>query len=171
MLRRKTEIERLCRRSGKWAVIEFDRVDRYQVRTTTARHLCEVTVRHVSGKRACTRFQCWLPVQFSLQNPPSGLFGRLLMRSWDLRWSAWHINIADSCEASACLSVLIPNAALDARLFDDICREMTEEVLSFHRELRDKFNYHVAAASVRQPGTAGVPMIRPGGSTPDIRYL
>ena len=167
MFRRKTKIELMCRQTGNWAVTDFDKQDLFTVRTTSFRTVYPITVRH-HPKRTSTRFQCWLPVNFPLDNPPSGLFGRLLLRSWDLGWSAWNINIGHSCVATACVTALVPNMALDATLFDEICREQTGEVSAFHQELRDKFNYAGQAGSgyvdaeVRQGGPV-VPMLRPGG--------
>jgi hypothetical protein len=168
MFRSKTQIERLCDRSRKWMVVSYDKLDSYQLRTTSGRTIYEIGVRH-HPERKNTRFQCWLPIRFPLDNPPSGLFGRLLMRSWELAWSAWVVNISGSCEAGACVSALVPNAALDAELFNDICGEQAEEVAAFHKELRDKFNYAAMgggfAAPPPRPWDAGtsVPQLSRGG--------
>lgn len=165
MFWRKTKIERMCRQTGRWAVINFDKQDNFTVRSVRTRTVYPINVRH-HPKRTTTRFQTWLPVRFPLGNPPPGLFGKLLLRSWDLSWSGWCLNIVDSCEATACVTALVPSMALDAVLFDAICQEQTEEVAAFHQELRDKFNYAgqfgggYAAAEARQAGP-GVPMLRP----------
>jgi hypothetical protein len=165
MFRRKTKIELLCEKTRKWAVVRFDKVDYFTVRTLGPCEVYSINIRH-HRKHTSTLFQTWLPVNFSLGNTPSGLFGKLLLRSWDLNWSAWGINIGDSCEAIAAVSALVPTMALDAELFDDICREQTEEVAAMHKELRDKFKYagqsggSYAHADVRQ-AASGVPMRRP----------
>lgn len=172
MFRRKTKIELMCRQTGRWAMINFDKQDNFTVRTISACTVYPINVRH-HPKRTTTRFQTWLPVRFPLGNPPSGLFGKLLLRSWDLPWSAWCINIVDSCEATACVSALVPSKALDAVLFDAICQEQTQEVAAFHQELRDKFHYAGQsgggfAAAEGRPAGPGVPMPWPGN--PPQRY-
>jgi hypothetical protein len=156
MFRPKTQIERLCDKSRKWMVLSYDKLDHYRLRTTSSRTVYEICVRH-HPQRQSTRFQCWLPIRFSLENPPSGLFGRLLLRSWELAWSSWNINILQSCEASACVTCLVPRAALDIGLFDDICTEQSEEVAAFHKELRDKFNYAAMGGTIVTPRPWDVP--------------
>ena len=168
MFRRKTKIEQLCRQTGRWAVTAFDKQDLFTVRTTAAETIYEIILRSGKQKSDCTRFHCWLPVSFHLDNPPSGLFARLMMRSRELRWSAWVLNISNACEGDACVTVLIPNVGLDAKLFDEICREQSNEVAAFHRELRDKFHWTAqfggsSTASGAKHVGPGVPMPRPDG--------
>ena len=169
MFRRKTKIEQLARQTRHWAVTAFDKTDRYWLRTTSGREVHDVLVGY-HRKFHNTVFQTWLPIRFSLDNPPSGLFGRLLMRSWDLRWSAWIVNIGESCEATICVKACIPTVALDAKLLDGICQEQTEEVAAFQKELRDKFNWAAQCSGVypASPAGPGVPMLRQGG--PPQRY-
>lgn len=153
LFRRKDRITRLCRQTGKFVVADYEKPASYWVRSTGAYGTMYRTVVVDDGKPTRTRFQTFLPVGFPLDRPPSGLFARLLMRSWDLRWSAWVVNILDSCEARACVTVLVPSVALDAGLFTEICHEQIQEVAAFHKELRDKFNYAAGGAL----GGAGLP--------------
>lgn len=148
------------RQTGKWVVESHDKPDIYRVRTAGGGPIYEVAIRH-NAKRAFTRFQTWLPIAFPLDNLPSGVFDRLMMRSWELTWSAWVIDILDACQAHACLTVLVPNVALDATLFDAICSEQTQEVRGFHKELRDKFPYGGGFVGAPATGGGDVPRTRP----------
>jgi hypothetical protein len=157
--RKRDRITQLCRQTGEWVVTAYDKPDLYWIRTLSSRTVYEVGVRQRRNGTS-TRFQTWLPMGFRLDRPPDGLAARLMMRSWELTWSAWVASILSSCEFRPCVSVLIPNAALDAGLFHAICREQTEEVAGFHKELRDKFNYtaHFAGgADAPVPCPTGLP--------------
>lgn len=162
MLRRRDPIDRLCRKSGNWVMTEVEANYRHWVTHRRDRADYPVMVLHGSHHTS-TRFQCWLPVRFPLANPPSGLFGRLMLRSWDLNWSSWVLNIGESCEAKACVTALVPNRALDTNLFNIICQEQVEEVSGMHKELRDKFQY---SGQFR----GGPPASSMGGSGMPVRW-
>ena len=67
-------IERLCLDSG-WVFISRE-VDYYRVRS--GGHQSNVYVDIRSSERFSNMlFQCWFPIRFSLEKPPSGLFGRV----------------------------------------------------------------------------------------------
>lgn len=109
-------------------------------------------------------FEAELPVRFSLEDTPSDLFARVLLRSVPLKFASWRMDVRQSCEALLFLSVQWPGQGMVAGLFDDICREMRDEVLSFHQELRDKFRYQANGVVTGRPGSA---CPRPG----EVRFL
>ena len=86
-------------------------------------------------------FQHFLANRFSLERTLHLIFGRFMMRSRELYWSAWRADIGQSTEAIVSLAARVPKAALDQALFDEICGEMRAEALSFEKELRDKFDW------------------------------
>jgi hypothetical protein len=59
----------------------------YTVAANDRRGRCPVTIRHGNGRRGVL-FQSWLWINFALANPPQGLFGRLLLRNFDLHYAA-----------------------------------------------------------------------------------
>jgi hypothetical protein len=93
------------------------------------------------------KFICHFPVRFPLDRTPQGLFARLLMRSVTLCWSAWAMDIHQSCEGQPYLVGIWPVEAMTPRTFNTICLEMVREVRSFHQELRDKFSYGVGGGA------------------------
>jgi hypothetical protein len=154
-------IERLCLDSG-WVFISRE-VDYYRVRS--GGHQSNVYVDIRSSERFSNMlFQCWFPIRFSLEKPPSGLFGRVLLRSHDLHWSAWRLCIGGSCEACLYLCTVLPAGSVNAALFRDVCEEMAGETRAFLHELRDKFNYGPGTA-VGDPPPKG----RSGVSAPPIQ--
>src|SRR5262245_54190610 len=102
LFRTRDPIAELARQTGQWAVVRRQEPGLYWLRTTSGGRPYEVSVRHPRGGRF-TRFQTWLPVGFPLDRTPNGLFARLMMRSWDLVWGAWVVNILEACEARACV--------------------------------------------------------------------
>lgn len=149
-------IERLCQATGM--VLVSREADRYQVRNSdhTRRQYIDIVY---AESFASVLFQTWLPIKFSLEHEPKGLFARVLLRNLDLRWSCWAMTIGGSCEACLTLVTHLPHAALNAELFATVCREMVGEVNGFHQELRDKFRYEadgrVADSPRRASGHAG----------------
>jgi hypothetical protein len=156
-------IASLCRQTRKWTVTGFDGQDRFTVRTKGDEVIYPVTVRTSGQSSYGTRFQCFLPLRFPMETPPSGLFGRLMMRSREMDWSAWQLIIVESCEAQLYVTALIPSAVLDAALFDEVCREQTSEVAAFMKELHDKFNCAGGnSPAPTRPTGPDVPMVRTG---------
>lgn len=138
-LRRQEElIPKLCRESGRWLVSGRDGGDCYQVRTAGSDTIRYIDVRHQDDVRS-VKFSATFPVRFPLENTPSGLFARLLLRSVSLHHSHWLIEIWESCEALPYLVARQPAAVMTPALFNAICREMVDELLGFQQELRDKF--------------------------------
>ena len=109
-------------------------------------------------------FEAELPVRFSLEHAPSGLFARVLLRSVPLNFASWRMDLRQSCEAVLFLSAQLPGHGMGAGLFDDVCREMRDEVIGFHQELRDKFHYQVAGVMSGGFGTACP-------HTAEVRYI
>ncbi len=156
-------IPRLCRESGRWLVVRREG-DCHIVQATDHRAVKEITVRDCTNSYTVL-FQAWFPVRFPLDNPPSGLFGRVLMRNLDLYFSGWAVSIGGSCEACLTLAALVPRQALDARLFDNVCREVRDELIGFHQELHAKFLY------AAPPFPASPPVRGDGGGQDVVRYL
>ena len=108
-------------------------------------------------------FQSWLPIRFSLERPPAGLFARVLLRGHPLNWSAWQMSIGGSCEACLYVSASVPRTALDARLFQEVCTEIANEIRGFHQELHDKFAYDLGGVmpeAMPREARGGVPARR-----------
>ncbi len=134
-------IERLCRETG-WLLAEKEG-DLYRVRPGDHRPRQYINIRHSTGTNVI--FQTWFPVRFPLDKEQPGLFARVLLRNFSLKWSLWATSIEESCEAVLSLSARVPAEGLDARLFDSICSEMVAEVRDFHLELHNKFKYGATA--------------------------
>ena len=135
-------IDKLCRESGRWMVVSRE-ADDCRVRAVgDPKSVQYIDIRDGEHCRDIL-LQTWFSVLFPLENPPSGLFGRLLLRNFALKYAAWSIQIAGSCEAGLCCSARLPKAGLCASLFDFACRELVNEINDFHQELRDKFRYSV----------------------------
>ena len=60
-------------------------------------------------------FQTWLPIRFSLEHEPKGLFARVLLRNGNLHLSSWSMAIGGSCEACLTLVTNLPRAAPQRR--------------------------------------------------------
>jgi hypothetical protein len=152
-------IPRLCQESGRWVLVRQQH-DAYWVRTSDPGRLVEIYIR-CSGDAFTVLFQAYFDPRFRLDNPPSGLFGRVLLRNHDLHLSNWAMYIGESCEACLYVAAMIPKAALTASLFDKVCRELVDEINGFKRELHDKFLYDPPPP----PGGHG------GGGQPEVRYI
>lgn len=151
-IRRKQElIPELCRASG-WPLVAQE-CGRYTVASNDTRGRRYIVVKSREPVSNVV-FTATFPIRFSLEKTPQGLFARLLLRSVSLRYCAWVMDIMDSCEGQPYLAASVPAAALDARLFGDICREMVAELHSFHQELRDKFQGDMARCPMGQGGPA-----------------
>src|SRR5262249_20836227 len=169
---REDPIEALCRGTGTRIVHREG--DECWVRPLCATRGQSIRV-GVGGGNAL--FQHHLGVDFPLGREPPGLFARLMLRNFELRWAAWSMTIAGRCDARLSVSARIPTAGLDAALFDAVCREIVGEVEGFHRELRDKFRWGgdgmgaPGGAGPAAPGRGGVPMRRDGdGGLPEVWY-
>lgn len=163
-------IPRLCHESGRWLMVRREG-DRYIVQARDHRAVHEISVRD-NGNTYTVLFQGWFPVRFSLDNPPSGLFARLLLRNMELHFSAWAIAIGGSCEACPTVAALVPRRSLDAALFNTVCHEIRDELIAFHNELHAKFRYDAPPYSPAPPvgggggsGQAEVRFIEPEPST------
>ena len=156
-------IERLCRQSG-WIFIHRE-ADRYRVRASEHPPIRDIDVWYAT-RLTNVLFQVDFPIRFSLDPEPSGLFARLMMRNSRLTWSAWSMSLGGSCEACPILVANVPPAALDARQFAGICREIIDEVNAFYVELHDKFRYSASGPvtpnqnNVYPDIRSGVPRLR-----------
>jgi hypothetical protein len=131
-------IERLCDETG-W-VLAGREADLYRVRSGDHRAPVYIDIRY--SEQYCNAvFQSWFPVKFSLEQPPAGLFGRVLLRSIYLRWASWEMSAGRSCEACLVLSACLPVAGMHADLFRPVCEEIATEIRRLRRELHDKFAY------------------------------
>lgn len=168
--RRETLIERLCRQSGgQWRIHRRD-FDEYGVRNP-ANSRCElILIRHREGLDSVI-FQSIFPMRFSLETPPAGLFARLLMRNFDCLYAYWTLTIGQSCEACPYLVARVPTASLDGRLFDQVCREIMNELLAFRQELYDKFRYDLGDRQWPAADTAVQKGSLANGADPGIRFL
>lgn len=137
--RREDLIERLCRESGVWAVSHTE-PGRYVVIANDHTRRRDVHIRWRPTAYS-VQFQCWLELTFPLDRTPSGLFARVLMRNFETSWGAWFVSLGRSMEAHLCCAAGVPVSAVDVGLFDHVCRELTNEVNGFSRELADKFAY------------------------------
>jgi hypothetical protein len=146
-----------CRASGAWQFNCKDG-DWWYITNNDARRNHRIGVRH-SAKLAVVKFSAKFPMRFSLRPEPPGLFARLLMRSHDLAYASWIMNIADSCEAQPYLFAQWPATAMTPVVFNAICNEMRDEIDAFGYELRSKFQY--GGGEPPPHGTSGVPAIRP----------
>lgn len=133
-------IDRLCRESGRWMVVSREEDD-YRVRAVGDYRAVQYVGIRCGAAFHDVVFQSWFSVRFPLDNPPSGLFGRLLMRNFMLKQAAWALQIEGSCEAGLCCCARVPKSALVPCLFDIVCRELVNEIDDFHQELRDKFRW------------------------------
>jgi len=163
-------IDRLCHECGQWMVIS-SQLDAHQVRSVNRYKISHIDIRYMEG-HASVIFQLYFPIRFSLENPPSGLFGRLLLRNHELHYATWVMNIVESCEAGIQVAARLPRQGIDARLFHRVCTELADEADGFGQELRDKFRYSVGGVT---PGHA---MQEPprhygtiGQSGPEVRYI
>jgi hypothetical protein len=145
-------------RTGQWQIMAR-RGDWWYVANTDQRRQHEIAVRY-SEKLVVAKFSCVFPIRFRLRPEPPGLCARLLMRSHDLCYAHWTMNISDSCEGQAYLFAQWPVSALTTAVFDGICREMHRETEDFAFELRSKFQWG-GGGYVPPQGTAGVPAVRP----------
>ena len=141
-------IDRLAQAAG--FVVVSKEADKQRVRANDGRSAVYIDVGN-SGEFKNVLFQSWFSVRFSLEREPQGLFGRVLIRNLDVCWSKWAISLGGSCEACLTLSASVPPAALDARLFADICNEITDEMNAFHRELHEKFRYSAEPLGMPDP--------------------
>ena len=155
-------IETLCRESGRWMVASRE-AGEYSVRAIDDRTCVRYIQLRASPAFASVVFQLFFPVRFSLQNPPSGLFGRLLVRNFKLFYAAWAMDVVGSCEAGIQLGARLPRQGIDARLFDAVCRELVDEADDFNNELREKLRFGsggVMPARVTGDDGLGVPEVR-----------
>jgi hypothetical protein len=125
-----------------------------------------ITITH-HDKRAWTTFRCNLPVRFPLDRTPDGLFARAMMRSIPLGYARWHMDILECTEATLYLWAYVPSGWMTPGIFAKVCDEMATEMRSFHKEIRDRFNWLGQSGSgmtfgeVRHHGGTGLPMLRP----------
>lgn len=163
-------VESLCRQSGQWMVTSSV-LDVHQVRSVHRPRIQRLQIRHMDG-HASLIFQLFFSIRFSLENPPSGLFGRLMMRNHELIYASWAMGIVESCEAGLEVVARLPRQGIDARLFHSVCTELADEADSFDKELKEKFRYGVdgiiPGRTMQEPprhcGTIGQ-------SGPEVRYL
>jgi hypothetical protein len=154
-------VSRLCRDTG--FVLTGREADRYQVRSGDHSPPVYIELRY-SERRPNVIFQAWFPVRFSLEKPPTGLFGRVLLRNTSMTWAAWGMSIGQSCEACLYVTAASPRRAMDSRVFNAICQEMTGEIRAFHEELHSKFAYDlgdVVPEAMPRNVRGGVPMVMP----------
>jgi hypothetical protein len=112
---RREMIPRLCEESGRWVVISSEAGD-YRVRNADGRATVYINVYQRPG--TCdTLFQANFPIRFSLEREPAGLFARVLMRNFSLKFSSWMMYIGESCEACLILAGRVPTVALEVAWF------------------------------------------------------
>ena len=153
-------VSRLCRETG--FVLTGREADHYQVRSGDHYPPVYIELRY-SERRPNVMFQAWFPVRFSLEKPPAGLFARVLLRNTSMTWAAWGMSIGQSCEACLYVSAASPQRAIDSRVFNAICQEITGEVREFRQELHEKFAYDlgdVVPEIMSRDVRGGVPMRR-----------
>lgn len=179
LFRRKDLIESLCQHNG-FVLTERD-AERYLIRLGGPRPRQFITVQYREDFSSVV-FQGWFSVRFSLERESQGLFARVLMRNFELRWPSWAMSIGESCEACLCLVARIPAASINGPLFGQVCREMIEELDAFRKELANKFRYDIGTATdatgqqTKDIGTlgqqgGGVPRRKPWDENlPDIRH-
>ena len=139
ILNRKNAIARLCEETGNFAFLKAEGVTHYVVPNgPQRRHRLEI--KHDARFENVT-LQGFFPIRFSLEKTPSGLFARVLMRSFELHFASWCVIMTESCEAGLCVRACVPRAALDSRLLDRVCTEIIDELEGFQKELREKFAY------------------------------
>jgi hypothetical protein len=167
LFKRDTLVEQLAKTTG-WPIAESCG-DAYTLRSPDPGVVRHVWVRHQQGN-SFMKFSATFPVRFPLDRTPDGLYGRLLLRSMNLNWCNWLMEIADNCQAQPFLWGMWPTVVVTPEFFQTVCNEMVGEIRDFHAELRDKFQYggNAAGAAAWPTGHAGVPQIVPGGG---IRYI
>ena len=166
LFKRTTLVERLAGQTG-WP-ITYGCGDYYTLRSPDAGAVTFVNVRHEPTK-TFMKFTAEFPVTFPLERLPQGLCARLLLRSSGIRWSNWHLDINDSCQAQPYLCGMWPVSIITPEFFAMVCEEMTGEIRSFHQELRDKaYGGSGGEAAARPAGRAGVPQVMPGTG---LRYI
>jgi hypothetical protein len=133
-------VPRLCAESRRWVVVSAE-AGSYKVRNNDGRRSVHITVSQRPGA-TCTLFQAFFGIRFSLEREPRGLFARVLLRNFQLKFAAWGMYIGESCEACLYLSTLVPTAGLHAMLFTAICEEILTEMNSLEDELHSKFTYN-----------------------------
>jgi hypothetical protein len=160
LFERRPLIEQIVAKSPAWQILRRDG-DMHRITSADSGSLTPIVVR-APKQRPFVVFNAFLPIRFSLERTPQGLFARLLFRSNALGLSSWNMDIAESCEALPYLFAQVPRDSLTPFLFDLICREMTEEIRSFRQELRDRFSYGIGpvGGGVHQP-SAEVQYIEP----------
>jgi hypothetical protein len=165
---RETLVESLVRQSGLH-IINRD-ADRYWLRFLDGSPARIVHVKH--GENMCTMgFTAELAIRFPLDKEVQGLFARLMMRSTELCYASWRMDIGGSTQAIVYLYAQAQVLGLSDVRFQAIIREMTAELLAVEAELRAKFSWGRNAGSVQTPppqqAAAGVPACR----TPDSRGI
>jgi hypothetical protein len=167
-LRSEDLIVRLCDESG-WLLVSQEH-DHYVVRSGDPTTQQYVNIRWKPTAHNVL-FTCWFPVRFSLERDAPGLNARLMLRSRDLHYAAWKMDIGGSTEACFYVGSSLPASSLDSRVFGFVCQEITWEINAFHAELRSKFAYGGgqvggdARSAVRQEFRGGLPM-RQGDNLP-----
>ena len=133
-------IPRLCKESGRWMVVSKEASD-YRVRNNDGRRPVNITITQRPGV-STAMFQAFFPVRFSLEREPKGLFGRILLRNFEMKHgAAWSMYIGQSAEACLTLVAKVPIAALDAGRLNVTCDEIVNEMNAFQQELHDKYRY------------------------------
>lgn len=159
-------IDRLCRECGHWMLASCE-LDSHRIRSVTRPMIQHINVRYMEGQPSLI-FQLFYPVRFSLENPPSGLFARLLLRNHSLYYAMWAMNIVQSCEAGIEVAARLPRQGVDASLFHAVCSELADEAEGFDRELKSKFNYSPGPMPPATP-VSGYGTL--GQAGPDVRYI
>src|SRR5689334_14420467 len=105
LFKRQPSIPQLCRNS-RWLVVS--RHDfHYSVANNDDRPRREMCVR--AGKQFWdVQFSLEFPIRFPMNPEPPGLFARILIRNVGLVYSAWNMDIRDSCEAQLYLFAQMP---------------------------------------------------------------
>ena len=153
-------VTRMCRLSGRWAVIGREG-DSYDLRSDDTRAVRYLSVRHRPDV-GYVMFHAALSLRFPLDKTPSGLFARMLLRNVRLKFCHWNLDLRGSFEASAYLNAQWPTPGMTHEFFGSLCREMAEEVSGFHQELRDRF---------RGDWSPVAPTESAGPDTPEIRFV
>ncbi len=151
-------IESLCRKIG-WVVTRRE-ADIYQVRSGDHQTNVYIEVRY-NERSPNVVFQSFFPIRFSLENPPAGLFGRVLLRSASLTWTSWALNIGETCDAQLCVNAGLPTTALDAGLFGKVCEEIAAEIRGMRQELHDKFSYDLGGVMIPEAMPREMPVELP----------
>lgn len=165
MFHRKCQVQKWCEQTG----VHFRHADGPYFRVLQSCDIegefTHITVTHQKN-HSWTKFLCNLPIRFPLGRTPDGLFARAMIRSLSLGYANWHVELAQSCEASLYLCGNVPTKWITPALFAAICREIGDEARAFHQEICDKFNYAgqggdgMAFGEVRHHAVTGLPMLR-----------